>query len=264
MLKKGSPGPSGKGNHTEGTPIWDAQGIKHHTQTPFLNPDPFNWWYGIENVARVRDNGESCIALLDIDAQINTITLRFIRNHSLDVGPLSDLVGRQVTCVGLGNVLTWPMSYVIIWVQVDGVQGYDKDQIALAIPDLSNFAAWVPVILGTPTTSHIVHMVKEREIDALATPWVNTQVTCLLVVWWATATVEDDKVAAGVLDLTDWIWCSSHHRGYQDDWCLLIPHNTCEDEDCLHWCEVKCDVITYLLYNSQFNEDFVTLFFNKL
>ena len=42
-------------------------------QTAFLNPDPFNQWYGIENVARVRVNGESFMALLDNGAQSNTI-----------------------------------------------------------------------------------------------------------------------------------------------------------------------------------------------
>ena len=46
-----------------------------------------------------------------------------------------------------------PLGYVIIWVQVDGVQGYDKHQIALVILDLSNFKAQIPVILGTPTIS---------------------------------------------------------------------------------------------------------------
>ena len=47
--------------------------------------------------------------------------------------------------LGLGNVLTQPLAYVMIWVQVDRVQGYDKDQIALVILDLSNFAVQVPV-----------------------------------------------------------------------------------------------------------------------
>ena len=46
------------------------------------------------------------MALLDNGAQINTITLGFVENHSLDVGPLSDLVGRQVACVGLRNAVT--------------------------------------------------------------------------------------------------------------------------------------------------------------
>ena len=39
------------------------------------------------------------------------------------------------------------LGYVVIWVQVEGVKGYNKDEIALVIPDLSNFVAQVPVIL---------------------------------------------------------------------------------------------------------------------
>ena len=34
------------------------------------------------------------MALLDNSAQINTITPSFIKTHSLEVGPLSDLVGK--------------------------------------------------------------------------------------------------------------------------------------------------------------------------
>ena len=90
-------------------------------------------------------------------------------------------------------VLSWPLGYIIIWVQVDRVQGYDKDQIALVIPDLSNFAVGVPVILGTPTISRVINVIKEKEIDALATPWVNAQVAYLLAVWWAMATIEDSN-----------------------------------------------------------------------
>ena len=78
--------------------------------------------------------------------------------------------------------MTQPLGYVVIWVQVDGVQGYDEDQIALVIWDLSNFVAWVPVILGTPTIRHILNVIKEKEIDALAMPWVNAQVAYLLAV----------------------------------------------------------------------------------
>ena len=125
--------------------------MKPPLQTPFLNPDPFQHWYGIENVAKVKINGESCMALLDNGAQVNTITPRYAKEHSLQVGPITDLMGSKVTCIGLGNAYTRLLGYVVIWVQVDGVRGYDEDQIALIILDFSNFTTGVPIILGTPT-----------------------------------------------------------------------------------------------------------------
>ena len=75
------------------------------------------------------------MTLLDNGAQVNTIMPRYVNKHSLQVGPITDLMGSKVTCVGLGNAYTQPLGYVVIQVQVDGVQSYDKDQIALVILD---------------------------------------------------------------------------------------------------------------------------------
>ena len=105
----------------------------------------------MENVAKVRINGKSCMALLDNGAQVNTIMPRYVQEHSLPVGPITNLMDSKVACVGLGNSYTRPLGYAIVQVQVDGVRGYDEDQIALIIPDLSHFAKRVPIILGTPT-----------------------------------------------------------------------------------------------------------------
>ena len=91
------------------------------------------------------------MALLDNGAQVNTITPKYVKEHSLPVGSITDLMGSKVTCVGLGNAYTRPLSYIVIRVQVDRVQGYDEHQIALIILDFSNFATRVPVMLGTPT-----------------------------------------------------------------------------------------------------------------
>ena len=100
-------------------PKGGSGGMKSSLQTPFLNPDPFQCWYGIENVAKVKINGESCMALLDNGARVNTITLRYVKEHSLQVGPITDLMGFKVTCVGLGNAYTRLLGYIVIWVQVD-------------------------------------------------------------------------------------------------------------------------------------------------
>ena len=111
------------------------------------------------------------------------------------MGPVTELIGTRVTCMGLGNVYTHSLGYVIVWVQVDGVQGYNEAQIALVIPDESKFVEWVPVILGTPTISHIMNVMKEREIDALAMPWANARVVHQLSICQATATLLKDQTS---------------------------------------------------------------------
>ena len=102
-------------------------------------------------MVKVKINGESCMALLDNGVQVNTIVPRYVKECSLPVGLITDLMGAKVACVGLGNAYTRPLGYVIIRVQVDRVWGYDEDEIALIIPDFSNFVVRVPIILGTPT-----------------------------------------------------------------------------------------------------------------
>ena len=80
--------------------------MKSPLQTPFLDPDPFQQWYGIENVAKVKINGESCMALLDNGTQVNTIMPRYVNEHSLQVRAIIDLMGSKVACMGLGNAYT--------------------------------------------------------------------------------------------------------------------------------------------------------------
>ena len=46
---------------------------------------------------------------------------------------------------------------------MDGVQGYNEDQIALVLLDLPNFVERIPIILGTPTISHIINVMKEGD-----------------------------------------------------------------------------------------------------
>ena len=122
------------------------------------------------------------MALLDNGVQVNTIIPRYVKEHSLQVGLITDLMGSKVTCIGLGNAYIRLLGYMVIQVQVDGVQGYDEDQIALIIPGHSNFATRVPIILGTPTIGRVVNMMREAEMDALAMPWANARAAHLLAV----------------------------------------------------------------------------------
>ena len=81
------------------------------------------------------------MSLLDNGAQVNTIMPKYVSDHSLQMELITDLLGAKVAYVGLGNTYMRPLGYIIIQVQVDRFQGYDEDQIALVIPDLSNFVS---------------------------------------------------------------------------------------------------------------------------
>ena len=133
------------------------------------------------------------MALLDNGAQVNTIKPRDVNKHYLQVGPITYLMGSKVTCVGLGNAYTQPLGYVVIQVQVDRFWGYDEDQIALVIPDFSNFVTRVPVILGIPTIGRVINIMREAEMDALAMPWVNARAAHFLAVWRMTPMEEEDN-----------------------------------------------------------------------
>ena len=84
-------------------------------------------------------NRESCMALLNNGMQINIIMPSYVKSHSLEMIPSTDLISRRVTCVGLGNAYTQPLGYIIVKVQVDGVQGYNEDQIASGSPGFIEF-----------------------------------------------------------------------------------------------------------------------------
>ena len=134
-IKEGSLDPSDEDDNIQEPPGEGFQGITQPMQTPFLNPDPFQHWHGVKYMAKVKINGESCMALLDSGMQINAIILNYVKNHLLEMGLITDLIGARVAYMHLENAYTQPLGYVIVQVQVDGVQGYDEDQIALVVPD---------------------------------------------------------------------------------------------------------------------------------
>ena len=74
-------------------------------------------------------------ALLDNGSTINAVSPEFVKAHSLDVSPLSDLVNGMVGINCFWGLFSQTLGYVIIRVQAEGVSGYDEDQVALVMPD---------------------------------------------------------------------------------------------------------------------------------
>ena len=92
--------------------------------------------------------------------------LGFIEAHSLDVGPFSNLADGTLGINGFRGVFFWPLGYVIIRVQVEGVQGYNEDQVALVVPD---YHFW---LLSTGYSGYTHHQLDHQHYQQKWNWWV--------------------------------------------------------------------------------------------
>ena len=129
----------------------------------------------------------------------------------LQMGPLTDLHEGGITIDQPFNYKGRPIGYVIMSVQINGISGYNKDQVALLAHSSTKFAHHVPIILGTPTMDQAIATLKESEIDRLATPWACVRKGTLL----QAATTQFAAVRADVATKP------INVMGYEEPVCLL-------------------------------------------
>ena len=108
--------------------------------------------------------------------------------------PLSNLSDGILGINGLEGVFSWPLGDVIIRAQVEGVWGYDEDQVALVILDYIGFGSWVTVTLGTPTINWIINVIIESEINELPLSLNGSRIAWLLACHWAGISIQSETV----------------------------------------------------------------------
>ena len=108
------------------------------------------------------------------------ITLECMVALGLQMGPLMDLCEGGITIDQPFNYEGKLIAYVIMSVQIDGISGYNEDQVVLMAHSSAKFSHHLPIILGTPTMEQVIATLKESEIDRLATPWACVRKNTLL------------------------------------------------------------------------------------
>ena len=111
----------------------------------FLNDGPTAHWIGPKTLVDIVMEGREAITLADISSQVNVMTPTYVKCHEFPVLLLEELVDGPVNLVGLGGGCTSPLGFVILWVHMAEVTGYDEDIVFLIIPDESEFLrVWSP------------------------------------------------------------------------------------------------------------------------
>ena len=152
--------------------------------------------------------------LLDMGANVNMITPECVVALGLQMGPLTDLCEGDITINQPFNYEGRLIGYVIMSVQIEGISGYNEDQVTLVAHSSVEFAHHVPtLILGTPTMDWAIKTLKESEINKLATPQACVRKSTLV----QAATT---RVAAVRADVTT---KPINITGYKEPVCLLAP-----------------------------------------
>ena len=114
---------------------------------------------------------------MDTGARVNLVTPAYVRRHKMKVGSIAALdhnlnpFGRHVPLVGVGG-RACTLGYVLIRVQVEGVPGYDEDQVAFVVDDpTTSFGIRVPIVLGTPTINRVIAAMKESDMHNAPHEW---------------------------------------------------------------------------------------------
>ena len=144
-------------------------------------------WIGPETLVELTVEGRDFNTLVDSGSQVNIITPALVQQYGFPVLPLEDLVDYLLNLVGLGGKRTSPLGFVILCMQVWGIAGYDEDAVFLVVPDESDFRQRVPLVVGTCTIGRMISVIRESEIDSLATLWSTTRVARLLSCQWGVA-----------------------------------------------------------------------------
>ena len=142
-------------------------------EIPYLNPNLFQRYIGPQNWSEVLIDGELTTCLLDNGFQLNFMTPAYAIKRGLNVMSLDCLAEESggvlpsINCLEGGFVK--PTGFVMVNIQIPCIKGYNEDQIVIVMDDPNMKEC--PVLLGTPTIYHIMPVIKESEINQLATPW---------------------------------------------------------------------------------------------
>ena len=96
----------------------------------FLNPDPIAHLVGHSNEAPVIVDGQGMTALIDLGAQVSSISSQFCEDLALQIQPLGQLLELE----GTGGSAIPYLRFLEVNLQIPGINNYNEDVVLLVIP----------------------------------------------------------------------------------------------------------------------------------
>ena len=98
-----------------------------------MNPDPIAQLVGHSNEVPVVIDGQEVTALIDLGAQVSSISTQFCKDLALPIQPLGQLLELEDT----GGAAIPYLGFVEVNLQIPGIRNYNEDVLLLVIPTMT-------------------------------------------------------------------------------------------------------------------------------
>ena len=108
-------------------------GWQEASPVPLLNPDPIACLVGCSNEAPVIVDGQRMTTLIDLSAQVSSISPWFCEDLTYQTQPLGRLLDLEGT---EGSAIPY-LGYLEVNLQILGIKNYNEDGLLLVIPTMT-------------------------------------------------------------------------------------------------------------------------------
>ena len=136
------------------------------TLIPFLNPEPIACLVGCSNEAPVVTDGQEVTALIDLGAQVLSISTQFCEELTLHIQALAWLLELE----GMGGAAIPYLGFVEVNLQILQIRNYDEDVLLLVIPTMTYFKT-VLVMVGTKIIDKALSLLTVGELTKATMTW---------------------------------------------------------------------------------------------
>ena len=162
-LQHSLPDPNPKPTHMKAA---RRKGWQQVTPIPFLNSDPIAHLVRHSNEAPVIIDGQEVTALIDLGAQVSSISAQFCKELTLQIQPLGQLLELE----GTGGAAIPYLTFVEINLQIPGIRYYNEDVLLLVIPTMT-YSKTVQVMVGTKIIEKALSLMSVGELAKATMTW---------------------------------------------------------------------------------------------
>ena len=121
---------------------------------------------GHSNEALLIVEGHETTALIDLGAQVSSISTKFCKDLTLHSQPL----GWFLELEGTGGAAIPYLRFVEVNLQIPEIRNYNEDVLLLVIPTMT-YSGMVPVMVGSKIIDKALRLMTMGELAKVTTTW---------------------------------------------------------------------------------------------